>query len=88
MATQALRHFASGLQRPLFRAATNLRRLPPDFLSALQAGWEIVGEASKLTGDRKSRRGRIVLGKDRRLIQVNYTVTQKMGFRFDKPRLI
>lgn len=88
MATQALRHLARELQRPLVHPATNLHRLPPDFLSALQAGWEIVGEASKLTGGHRRRHGRIVLGKDRRLIQVNYTVTQKKGFRFDKPRLI
>lgn len=88
MATQLLQPLAREVRRPVLRAAINLHRVPRNFLSALQAGWEIVGEASRLTGDHRRRRGRIVLGKNRKLIQVDYTVSQKAGFRFGRPYLI
>jgi hypothetical protein len=88
MATQSLQPLAREVRRPVLHAATTLNQLPRNFLLALQAGWEIIGEASRLTGDHRRRRGRIVLGKDHRLIQVNYTVTQRAGFRFGRPHLI
>jgi hypothetical protein len=86
MATRSLQQYSSTIQAP--PAPDESEALPPDFLTALQTGWQIEAETTTLADGRKCRHGQIILREGNKQIQFEYTASSKTGFQFSKPQFI